>query len=240
MRKAPQLVTRTAGTSPFAPVESAAGRRWHVVFLGGPGVNYEELAPPAWLAPWVAVIWRLSASTPFELRIPPDGCMDIIGSDVVGSFSRFGIARLEPGDSATGIRFHPGGFPALFGVPADELVDVRAPLRDVLPRVRSLAEAARSAPLPDPLAAAACTAADVRELARRSAYSERQLRRRVAAATGHTPKRLMRIARMQRLLKHGRGESWARTAVEHGYYDEAHMVNDVRALVGATPDQLVG
>ena len=45
----------------------------------------------------------------------------------------------------------------------------------------------------------------------------------------------MRIAGMQRLLLTGRGESWARSAVEHGYYDEAHMVNDVRELVGATP-----
>ena len=45
---------------------------------------------------------------------------------------------------------------------------------------------------------------------------------------------------MQRLLLDGRGESWARAAVEHGYYDEAHMANDVRELVGATPHALVG
>ena len=45
---------------------------------------------------------------------------------------------------------------------------------------------------------------------------------------------------MQRLLLDGRGESWARGAVEHGYYDEAHMANDVRELVGATPHALVG
>jgi hypothetical protein len=38
---------------------------------------------------------------------------------------------------------------------------------------------------------------------------------------------------MQRLLLAGRGESWARSAVEHGYYDEAHMVNDERGLVDA-------
>ena len=45
---------------------------------------------------------------------------------------------------------------------------------------------------------------------------------------------------MQRLLLDGRGESWARAAVEHGYYDEAHMANDVRELVGATPHALLG
>ena len=50
----------------------------------------------------------------------------------------------------------------------------------------------------------------------------------------------MRIAGMQRLLLTGRGESWARSAVEHGYYDEPHMVNDVREPVGATPHALLG
>jgi hypothetical protein len=58
--------------------------------------------------------------------------------------------------------------------------------------------------------------------------------------TGHGPKRLMRIARMQRVLRAGRGESWARTAAEHGFADEAHMANDVRDLAGATPHALVG
>ena len=49
----------------------------------------------------------------------------------------------------------------------------------------------------------------------------------------------LRIGRMQRALSAGRGESWARTAVEHGWYDEAHMANDVRALAGATPHALL-
>jgi methylphosphotriester-DNA--protein-cysteine methyltransferase len=76
-------------------------------------------------------------------------------------------------------------------------------------------------------------------LARDSGYSPRHLRRRLLEATGLTPKRLGRIGRMQRALSAGRGESWARTAVEHGWYDEAHMANDVRALAGATPHALL-
>lgn len=44
---------------------------------------------------------------------------------------------------------------------------------------------------------------------------------------------------MQAVLSAGRGESWARTAAEHGFYDEAHMVNDVRALAGATPREML-
>ena len=114
------------------------------------------------------------------------------------------------------------------------------PVGDVLPRFASLRKLAGDAERPDPLARATWAARDVRELARDSGYSERQLRRRVAEATGHGPKRLMRIARMQRVLREGRGESWARTAAELGYFDEAHMASDVRELAGATPHALLG
>ena len=73
----------------------------------------------------------------------------------------------------------------------------------------SLDEAARDAAPPDPLAAVALHVGDVRALAREYGYSERQFHRRVLAATGHGPKRLSRIGRMQALLAAGRGESWA-------------------------------
>src|SRR3954447_16662708 len=133
---------------------AASRRKPHVAFLGGAGISYEELAPPPELAPWVAVVWRMRARVAFELRIVPDGCMDIIGDDVIGPFSRPITARFEPGDAAQGIRFHPGGFPALFGVPASELVDLRVPIRDVVPRFRSLERLAGEAAPPEPLARA--------------------------------------------------------------------------------------
>jgi len=149
------------------------------------------------------------------------------------------VAHLEPGDATIGIRLRPGAFTALFSVPAAELRDARLPLADVV-RPRPLPALARDAPHPDPLAAAALAARDVATLARETGYSPRHLRRRLELATGHGPKRLARIGRMQALLSAGRGESWARAAAEHGYYDEAHMANDVRALAGATPHGMVG
>jgi AraC-like DNA-binding protein len=127
----------------------------------------------------------------------------------------------------------------LFGVPASEVRGVRVALADVVARPRALRDLARDAQVPDPLAAAALQAGDLRALARAAGYSERQLRRRLEAATGHGPKRLARIGRMQALLSAGRGESWARTAAEYGFYDEAHMANDVRALAGATPHEML-
>ena len=128
--------------------------------------------------------------------------------------------------------------PRLYGVPADELTDIRVPLGDVV-RPRYLLDVARDAERPDPLAAAAMAEPDLNALARDTGYSQRHLRRRVLSATGHSPRRLARIHRMQALLAAGRGESWSRRAAEFGYYDESHMINDVRALAGATPQAIL-
>ena len=182
-------------------------------------MEYVERAPGPDLAPWVQAFWRLRCVRATSLRVPPDGCMDIIG------------------DEAVGVRLRPGAFTTLYGVPADELADVRVPLADVV-RPRGLLDAVRDADRPDPLAAAAMQQPDLKRLSRESGYSERHLRGLVAA-TGHNPRKLARIGRMQALLAAGRGESWARTAVEFGYYDESHMINDIRALVGATPQMIL-
>src|SRR4051794_20858110 len=184
--------------------------RPRAIFLGGEGLQYGERAPGPDLPPWVQAFWRLRCERPTTLRVLPDGCMDLIGDDVVGSLSSALVVRLEPGDEATGVRLRPGAFTALYGVPASELADLRVPLADVV-RPRPLLDLARDASHPDPLAAAALGARDVRSLARDTGYSVRHLRRRVLAATGHSPKRLARIARMQALLAAGRGETWART-----------------------------
>lgn len=74
--------------------------------------------------------------------------------------------------------------------------------------------------------------------------SERQLRRRFEAAVGYGPKRLGRIFRFQRLLGllHAphRRVGWAELAVEAGYADQAHMINESQVLAGATPTALPG
>jgi AraC-like DNA-binding protein len=209
-----------------------------VVWLGDDAVDYQEHAPGADLAPWVQSFWSFRCVRATRLRVPPDGCMDLINGDVVGSLSSGIVADLHPGEAVVGVRFRPGGFTALYGVPADDLTDVRAPLADVV-RPRPLLELAAEADWPDPVAALALAQPDVKALARETGWSERHLRRRVLLATGHSPRRLARIGRMQAVLRAGRGESWSRTAAEFGYYDEAHMANDVTALAGATPHALL-
>lgn len=123
-------------------------------------------------------------------------------------------------------------------MPAGELRDQRLALADVV-RPRRLEALAAEAPEPDPIATLAMRAPSVKWLARESGYSERHLRRRLLTTTGHGPTRLRRIGRMQALLSAGRGDSWARTAAEFGYHDEAHMINDIRSLAGATPHEIL-
>lgn len=74
--------------------------------------------------------------------------------------------------------------------------------------------------------------------------SERQLRRRFEAAVGYGPKRLGRIFRFQRLLDliHAGGHRirWAEVAIEAGYADQSHLINECFALAGALPTALPG
>ena len=218
--------------SPVLPPQPRA------IFLGSADLEYTEHAPDPFLAPWVQAFWHLRCLRATTLRVLPDACMDIINGDVVGSLSTVLMADMQPGEVAVGIRLRPGAFTALYGVPADELTDIRVPLRDVV-RPRHLLEAVRDAERPDPLGAAAMAEPDLKALARETGYSQRHLRRRVLSTTGHGPRKLARINRMQALLAAGRGESWSRRAVEFGYYDEAHMINDIRALAGATPQAML-
>jgi AraC-like DNA-binding protein len=84
--------------------------------------------------------------------------------------------------------------------------------------------------------------ATVRKLCAHLAVSERHLRRRFRAAFGYGPKSFLRIARFQRLLLLMRSErfhrDWAGLALDAGYADQAHMINEVGTLAGVSPGKL--
>ena len=217
----------------------ASGPPVPAVFLGGRGLRWTERRPDPRLAPWVETVWSLRCEAAGSLPVLPDGCMDIIGGDLVGTLTRPLLADLRAGDASVGIRLRPGAFTALTGIPASELAGRRLRLADVLRSRRRLIALAADAAEPDPVATLAMRAPSVRWLTSETGYSERHLRRRLLAATGHGPTRLRRIGRMQALLSAGRGRNWAQTAADFGYHDESHMINDVRALAGATPAELL-
>ncbi len=100
--------------------------------------------------------------------------------------------------------------------------------------------ARRVARAPDRGIAAAAAALhrglDVRAVSDGLGTTTGNLRRRFAARVGLAPKRFARVRRLQRLLDAvGPDGDWARAATEVGYFDQAHMVNDFRALTGLTP-----
>lgn len=80
----------------------------------------------------------------------------------------------------------------------------------------------------------------VASLARALGISERQLGRRFLASVGATPKQVVRVLRLEKLIaaRH-RGAAWADIALACGFNDQAHMIRDFKALAGVTPDAFV-
>jgi AraC-like DNA-binding protein len=62
--------------------------------------------------------------------------------------------------------------------------------------------------------------------------------RRFTSAVGLTPKRYARVRRIQRVL-HSLPDSgavdWAALAVEHGFYDQSHLIHDFTLITGGSP-----
>ncbi|GEM_PF-4128687 len=71
--------------------------------------------------------------------------------------------------------------------------------------------------------------------------SERNLYKVCKAITGMSAKSVLRIERWTRTLNRTRATqrvNWARVAVEGGYCDQSHMIEDYQRLVGVTPTAL--
>jgi AraC-like DNA-binding protein len=78
----------------------------------------------------------------------------------------------------------------------------------------------------------------VRELARRHGVSPRTLERRLLRDVGLSPKALQRVLRFRRAfrwLDRAPTGTWASVAARTGYFDQAHLSREFRALAGAPP-----
>jgi methylphosphotriester-DNA--protein-cysteine methyltransferase len=84
-------------------------------------------------------------------------------------------------------------------------------------------------------------ATGVLALAKRLGVGERALRESFREHIGVSPKRYARIARIRRVASRAGTAGWADLALEHGFYDQAHLNAEFRALLGVTPrDFLAG
>lgn len=77
----------------------------------------------------------------------------------------------------------------------------------------------------------------VRRLAADLGISERQLGRRFQAMVGTNVKQFARIVRLGKVVTaRRRGAGWADIAYAFGFNDQAHLVNDFRAMAQSPPD----
>jgi AraC-like DNA-binding protein len=169
-----------------------------------------------------------------------------------------------------GVKFRPGGFQPYFGGSVHTLTNRVLPLGAVFgPAGDELAAAVRAEadhpfavmeaflrerrPPPDPqldtVAAIVRTMLDdpavvrVDELAERHAMSPRTLQRLFRRYVGVSPKWVLQRYRLHEAaerIAEGRDGDWAATALELGYFDQAHFIRDFKALIGASPAQYAG
>jgi AraC-like DNA-binding protein len=97
---------------------------------------------------------------------------------------------------------------------------------------------------PDPMIcrAAACLRSNpstrVHRLAADLHVSERQLLRWFRSVFGVTPKQFARCVRIEKVLvERPHGSAWADIAYGCGFADQAHMINDFNAVLGAPPQR---
>jgi methylphosphotriester-DNA--protein-cysteine methyltransferase len=67
----------------------------------------------------------------------------------------------------------------------------------------------------------------------------RQWQRRFVRSSGFTPKAFARITRFQHLIglyQSAQRKRWADLALEAGFYDQAHLVNEFRTFSGKSPE----
>lgn len=91
-------------------------------------------------------------------------------------------------------------------------------------------------------AAEMLTTSNVGEVADELGVSERHLRRTFQETVGVGPKAFARLTRFERAVRAARGAapvSWAAIAATAGYYDQAHLIAEFRAIAGVTPRALL-
>lgn len=179
-----------------------------------------------------------------------------------GKFTR----RLEGQSFAFGVKFIPGGIHSFLKCPASSFSDRTIPAADIFgAEIQSLFRHATTEDemtqeacafllglkaQPDPVIAQVngivqsilrqpeLTTVD--KLASSTGLGKRSLQRLFHEYIGATPKWVIRRYRLHELVERchsGEQLDFAQLAVDLGYFDQAHLINDFRSIVGYTPTQ---
>ena len=193
-----------------------------------------------------AVLWRLDARADGPALVVPDLSLDVVWAGegpprpVVRTVEPIRLAVCA-GTASVGIRFPPATvamqvderWPGWSAQSSDRAVVLRRALR--VGAVRHVVDARVDAIL----MALAVPMARVADAARRLDVSERQLLRWCRDALGLTPKQVQRHLRLRRYLERDPLEPLADRAIGAGFFDQSHAANEIRALTGARPSDLL-
>lgn len=168
-----------------------------------------------------------------------------------------------------GVRFHPWSAAAVLRVSGAELRDRVLPMDAVLGSTAGdlwdrMCDRPASGPTrqqiehviermlvkrtpPDPAVAALVRhfagqpIPSIRAAASSFGRTSRWVQRTFAETVGLAPKMLVRIVRVQHVLRMARDNpaaTWSSMAMHAGYYDQAHLIRDFHQLVGTSPTEL--
>ena len=227
-------------------------------------MRYREIAPSPAFAESIECFWTIAAEPGEAHRVTPDGCADIVlspsGLMLVGAMTAF---QDVASDGITiGVRLRPATWPAQFKIPANRITDQILPLEDLwgvrahaLRRrldpeagidqiARTFESTLEPAPVTSPFQRAVQWMqrrhgqVTMDDFASRAGLSPRQLRRVSLEQTGLTPKFLARVIRFRRAAARAGSGAPADLALECGYYDQAHFINEFREFSGRTPSSI--
>jgi AraC-like DNA-binding protein len=171
---------------------------------------------------WVAGIAFRPGGTAWFLRTPASEARDL---DV-------DLADLEPRDLAESLR--------------EQLLEVSTAGARLDRLESALRDAWRGRAWHDAVAYAVArftsqpAVASVSEVVSAIGLSQRHFISRFTAEVGMTPKRFCRVRRFQRAIAvaHAGGPvDWTSVALDCGYYDQSHLINDFREFSGMTPTE---
>jgi AraC-like DNA-binding protein len=248
------LPMRYAAYAPSPHLRQIVERYW---ILEGPGSGEPE---PVFPDGRVEIVLHYGA--PFTRHLA-DGCVEHQGRGLVaGQMTEPVVLSHEGIAGVAAIRLRPAAAKAVLRMAASrvsgQIVDVDA----ILPSSRELRERLAEAhgdlervrllerwlthfePAPPPLTVQSAVEdlvaghgrGDVGCIAARAGLGRRTLERLFAEHVGLAPKAFAGIVRLQHALHLVReGQSLAQTAVECGYYDQAHMALDFRTLADRSP-----
>ncbi len=224
--------------------------------------NYWTLAPTG--EPGACRRQRVVPDGCIDIILVRHSPTEVFQALVVGTMTRPIFEDLTAHAEYLGIRFAPGGFGHFFRPPAHELTDrivpgdslsVRSALGervtnvpDTQMRLRVIESVLNQQLLsdePEPVLAAVLREISVSwglvpmaRLSRLAGWSPRHLRRVFHESVGVGPKTFCRIIRFQhalRILRRRPAPDSLQTALDAGYYDQAHFIHDFHGFYGVSP-----